>query len=26
MAQAGGTDVGNLDEAMNRLYGLVEAS
>ena len=26
MAQAGGTEVGNLDEAMNRLYGLVEAS
>jgi alanyl-tRNA synthetase len=26
MAQAGGTDVARMDEAMNRLYGLVEAS
>jgi alanyl-tRNA synthetase len=26
MAQAGGTDIGKIDEAMNRLYGLVEAS
>jgi alanyl-tRNA synthetase len=26
MAQAGGTDVGKIDDAMSRLYGLVEAS
>jgi alanyl-tRNA synthetase len=26
MAQAGGTEVGRIDEAMTRLYGLVEAS
>jgi alanyl-tRNA synthetase len=26
MAQAGGTEVGRIDEAMNRLYGLVEGS
>ena len=26
MAQAGGTEVGKIDEAMSRLYGLVEAS
>jgi alanyl-tRNA synthetase len=26
MAQAGGTEIGRIDEAMSRLYGLVEAS
>jgi alanyl-tRNA synthetase len=26
MAQAGGTEVGKIDEAMTRLYGLVQAS
>ena len=26
MAQAGGTEIGMIDEAVNRLYGLVEAS